>query len=118
MIKSVFKIISVEHSESLVQVLMQVNANSDIFKGHFPDQPVVPGACMLQIVKDVLADTLKLKLQLLKADNIKFLNLVTPGLDLLQLNIDYQHINEQLKIGANLMIGETVCMKFSGTFSY
>lgn len=116
MIEPVFKIILTENTENSIVAILSINADSDIFKGHFPGQPVVPGACMLQTVKEIVSDKLEMPLRLLKADNIKFLGLVEPGTDQFNLSINYQITDEQIKITANLSSGETVYMKLQGGF--
>lgn len=114
-----FKIISLNHNNNLVNAILEINQASEIFEGHFPDQPIVPGASMLQIVKDVLADALNSPLQLVKADNIKFLSLVEPSTNhQLQLDITYQLIENDIKITAGLTAGEVVCMKLQGVFQF
>jgi 3-hydroxyacyl-[acyl-carrier-protein] dehydratase len=114
--KPLFKILSLKHSDNAIDSVLEIDQLSDIFAGHFPDQPVVPGACMLQIVKEILADTLHKPLRLTKADNIKFLSLVDPSTQSLQLNITYQLANNDIKVLANLIAGEITCMKLQGTF--
>ncbi len=54
------------------------NTGHDIFKGHFPQQPVVPGVCMMQIVKDLLERHTGHKLFLQQAYQVKFLQLILP----------------------------------------
>ena len=54
------------------------NPDHAIFKGHFPGQPVVPGVCMMQIVKEVLEMALGRKMQVQQAAQMKFLQLITP----------------------------------------
>ncbi|RAW00153.1 hotdog family protein [Pseudochryseolinea flava] len=49
-----------------------------VFAGHFPGNPVVPGVCMIQIVRELLEDSLNMQLQLRTGDNIKFLNVINP----------------------------------------
>ncbi len=49
-----------------------------VFKGHFPDNPVLPGVCTLHIIGELLSKYLDLKLRLVKSDSIKFINLVVP----------------------------------------
>jgi 3-hydroxyacyl-[acyl-carrier-protein] dehydratase len=116
MIEPVFKIISTERTEDSIVTILEIDADSDILKGHFPDQPVVPGACMLQTVKEILEDNFKASLRLVKADNIKFLNLIEPQVGNLTLTINHQLIDEQLKITVNLSSADSICMKFKGTF--
>ncbi|MDB5030678.1 hypothetical protein [Mucilaginibacter sp.] len=112
-----FNIISLNHEENSVNTVLEIHQYNEIFQGHFPDHPVVPGACMLQIVKEVVTKALDKPLRLIKADNIKFLSLVEPGVNhLLQLDIAYQIIDNDIKINANLRAGEVVCMKLQGTF--
>ena len=57
------------------------NADHSIFKGHFPGQPVVPGVCMMEIVKELLQYKINKPLRLGKADNVKFLQLIVPGIE-------------------------------------
>lgn len=114
--KPLFKIISLTHTDGQIDAELQIDQQNEIFAGHFPDHPVVPGACMLQIVKEILADTVKADISLLRADNIKFLSLVEPFTDLLQLNITYQQTDSGLKINASLLAGEISCMKLQGIF--
>ncbi|MDB4926061.1 hypothetical protein [Mucilaginibacter sp.] len=112
-----FNIISLNHEENTVSAALEIHQHNEIFEGHFPDHPVVPGACMLQIVKEVLEKTFAKSLRLVKADNIKFLSLIEPGnVSTLQLNLAYQLIDGEIKINAGLMAGEVVCMKLQGTF--
>lgn len=49
-----------------------------IFKGHFPGFPIVPGVCMVQMVKEQLEIATQRTLQLQSAGNIKFLSLINP----------------------------------------
>lgn len=118
MFKPLLKILSIDHQENAINAILEIDQNSEILSGHFPDQPVVPGASMLQIVKEVLAATLNESLVLKKADNIKFLSLVEPGtIDILRLELTYKLLNDDyVNITANLIAGETICMKLQGTF--
>ncbi len=113
----IFKILALDHRENIIDVVLEIDRHNPIFEGHFPGQPVVPGACMLQLVKDVLADALNRPVRLIIAENIKFLSLLEPATDtVLHLSIDYQLADSEIKVTANLTAGETVCMKLQGVF--
>jgi 3-hydroxymyristoyl/3-hydroxydecanoyl-(acyl carrier protein) dehydratase len=43
-----------ETTPTRVQATIRLNPDHAIFAGHFPGQPVVPGVCMLQIIKELL----------------------------------------------------------------
>jgi 3-hydroxyacyl-[acyl-carrier-protein] dehydratase len=112
-----FKILSLHHGEDTINVTLEIDQHHIIFEGHFPDQPVVPGASMLQLVKEVLEKALGAPLRLKKADNIKFLSLIEPGTNQqLQLHINYQVVESDIKINANLTAGDVICMKLRGIF--
>lgn len=115
--QSIFKVLTSVPSENSVVTVLQIDQQNQIFKGHFPDEPVVPGACMLQIVKDILAKTVNTPLRLLKADNIKFLSLVKPEIGTLQLQINYFLTDPEIKVSASLTAGDLVCMKLQANFT-
>jgi 3-hydroxyacyl-[acyl-carrier-protein] dehydratase len=115
--EEIFKVESVEHADGVIKAALSINADSPIFQGHFPGQPVVPGACMLQVVKDVLADALGYKIQLKKGDNLKFVGMVVPGAsDAVALEINYKVTEDLVSVNAKLSEGNRVCFKFQGTF--
>ena len=67
-----------ETTATSVQATIRLNPAHAIFAGHFPGQPVVPGVCMLQIIKELVEKATQQPMQLVKASNIKFLTVLTP----------------------------------------
>ena len=114
----IFQIISTELSEGKIVAAIIINEQSEIFKGHFPGQPVIPGACMLQLVKDVLEDALKQSVQLKKADQIKFITMITTeNTGGLLLEMTYKDLEDGIiKVSAKLTNDHVVSFKFQGTF--
>lgn len=114
---NIFKVESIEHNDGVIKAVLLINADSPIFQGHFPGQPVIPGACMLQLVKDVLADTLGYAIQLKKGDNLKFVGMIEPETaGTVLLAISYKVIENSISANAKLSEGDRACFKFQGTF--
>jgi 3-hydroxyacyl-[acyl-carrier-protein] dehydratase len=57
---------------------IRVNEDHEIFKGHFPDNPVMPGVCMMQISKEITSDFTGKKLFMESCSNVKFMALINP----------------------------------------
>ena len=64
--------------EGCFQITIELNKNHDIFKGHFPETPVVPGVCIIQMVKEIATEILKKEVILKKADTIKYVSVINP----------------------------------------
>ncbi|MDB5235134.1 MAG: 3-hydroxyacyl-ACP dehydratase [Hymenobacter sp.] len=62
----------------VIVATIRLNPAHPIFEGHFPGMPVVPGVCMLQIVKECLEERLGFSLLMMRASNLKFLTVLTP----------------------------------------
>jgi 3-hydroxyacyl-[acyl-carrier-protein] dehydratase len=104
-------------NDALLKTTITLNPAHDIFKGHFPGQPIVPGVCMMQMIKEVLEDHLDKKLQLVKADNIKFLSFIDPNQHKqVGLEIKMSIIEGQVKVDAQLANEGVVFLKFKGIF--
>ena len=61
-----------EKGSFTAQILL--NKDHDIFKGHFPGNPVTPGVCMMQIVKELTEECIGMKVLLKSASNVKLAN--------------------------------------------
>ena len=51
---------------------VRMNKSHGIYKAHFPDNPVTPGVCLVQMAEEILELHLGKKLFLQKAKDIKF----------------------------------------------
>jgi 3-hydroxyacyl-[acyl-carrier-protein] dehydratase len=73
-----FDISHLETTASDVSCLLTINAGHKIFEGHFPGQPVVPGVCLMQMVKELFEQVLGKKMNLQTASEMKFLAVINP----------------------------------------
>jgi 3-hydroxyacyl-[acyl-carrier-protein] dehydratase len=73
-----FKIVSLETEEGSINALLEINVGHRIFEGHFPNQPVVPGVCMMQMVKEIVEQALDKKTDISAAAEMKFLAVIDP----------------------------------------
>jgi len=116
--KPLFSILKLTHSGSSIIADLDINTDSEIFPGHFPGHPVVPGACMLQLVKDVLEATLNKTLRLKKAGQLKFISMIDPNVvQTVQLDITYA-TNEEIEVTAKLISQGAACFKLQGVFLF
>ena len=51
---------------------------SFIYKAHFPDDPITPGVCIIQIAKELLEDYAQKRYTIKTIKNVKFLNVISP----------------------------------------
>ena len=51
---------------------------SFIYKAHFPNEPVTPGVCIIQIAKELLEDYAQKHYTIKAIKNVKFLNVISP----------------------------------------
>ena len=75
-----YKVTHSEHineTDWVVQVML--NPQHAIYNGHFPQQPVVPGVCMLQIIKECIEKIQQAPLQYKQIASCKFLSVINPN---------------------------------------
>jgi 3-hydroxyacyl-[acyl-carrier-protein] dehydratase len=87
----------------------------DIFKGHFPGNPVVPGVCTIAIVKELLQLQVGKPLMLRSTGNVKFLQLVTPDICPV-IKINWKADGEGYVVKASLTRDEAALFKFDGNY--
>ena len=113
-----YTILVINTQSTPVNITLQLNEKHAIYNGHFPGQPVVPGACLMQIIKEITEVIIEGKLQMLRADELKFLTPVNPvDNNILHGNISYVvDDNAQMNVVANLSQNNTVCFKCKMAF--
>lgn len=91
------------------------NPQHDIFKGHFPGQPIVPGVCMMEMVKELLEQLTDSKLWLRAAGQVKFLRFVTPD-TVPVVNVSWQEEATGYNVNASFKNDDGDLFKLSGNF--
>ena len=88
---SLYTIQSKQRQDDAAQYVLVLNAEHEIYKAHFPGQPITPGVCLLQIAKELLEGFSNLTLEISHIKNVKFLSIVSP-IDLKQVAFELDHI--------------------------
>lgn len=111
-----FTIRDTESSPTEIWAELIINADHKIFEGHFPNQPVVPGVCMMQMIKEILELVLGKETNLLHAAEMKFLAIINPQANnLVHASIKYAADESgAVNIVASLFKDELVHFKFKG----
>jgi 3-hydroxyacyl-[acyl-carrier-protein] dehydratase len=114
-----YTIEKITEANATVEVMVKLNKEHEIFKGHFPNQPLLPGACMLQMTREILQDFLQRNMRLVKADDIRFSSMVDPTTNKELKFILPFNFNETQQVSVNgkiLNIEDIVCCKVKATF--
>jgi 3-hydroxyacyl-[acyl-carrier-protein] dehydratase len=101
-----------------ISAVIALNPEHPVFEGHFPGNPILPGVCTVQIVKEILELVFKTAMILEKAGNIKYLGFVSPvSSPQLQLNLVVkEHVSGVWNCSATVIAsGNTVC-SFKGEY--
>jgi 3-hydroxyacyl-[acyl-carrier-protein] dehydratase len=95
-----------------------LNKDHDIFKGHFPNHPVTPGVCMIQIIKELTESIVEKPLFMHKASNVKFMALINPEINPdLKLELDISGSGEsEYKVKNVSYFDDTVALKLVSTY--
>lgn len=95
-----------------------LNPEHEIYKGHFPGNPVVPGVCLLHILKSICSDIVKKPAMLRTGDTIKYLQVINPNV---ATDMSWEiYVNETDEHSFNVRCITSwkgmVCFKFVGGF--
>lgn len=96
-----------------------INAGHEVFSGHFPGNPVTPGVCMIQIIKEITQQVLKAPLTLTSAVNVKFTAIINPNVTP-NVSLAFEIVKndkEDITIKNTATFNDTVALKLTCSFS-
>lgn len=113
LIKGFYKLNEIRKTdENEYEALIHLNKDHDVFKGHFPGNPVAPGVCMLQILKEITAEIVDKKLVMESSNNIKFMALINPEVTPdLRLSIVLNNEDNLVNVRSICYFNDTVALK-------
>jgi len=117
LIEGLYSVVSFEKEEQTVNAKIKLNPNHEVFKGHFPGNPVMPGVCMIQMIKELTEQATGKTLFLSVASNIKFMAIINPEInDVVQLDIAISEVENQIKVKNTVHFEDTLALKLNATF--
>lgn len=113
---TVTQTVTVSSSDYIFSVVL--NTIHRIYEGHFPQQPVVPGVCMIQMIREVAEKVTGQALMFSSITNIKFLALVVPTVNSqLTIKLSLDKIDDGFSAKASVESGDKTFLSLKGNLS-
>jgi len=119
LLKNFYKVISIENTaENKYLAVISVNEEHAVFKGHFPGNPIMPGVCMMQIIKELTEQISGSSLFMQSLSNVKFMALINPfNTPELRLELEVSMTETDLvKVKNITYFDDTVALKLSSVY--
>lgn len=119
LLKDFYKVEQLDKTdEGKYTAIVFLNNQHDVFKGHFPGNPVTPGVCMMQIIKELTQEMVGRSLVMTTSSNVKFMALINPDVNpklKLELEISGDATTE-FKVKNTTSFEETVALKLTNVY--
>ena len=119
LLKDFYTIISLDKKDgNKYEAVLTINEKHEVFNGHFPGNPIMPGVCMMQIIKELAEKVTQQTLMMQSLTNVKFMALINPEVTPeLKLELDIVETEEgTVKVKNTTTFHETVALKLSSTY--
>lgn len=112
----VFKITRISDNEQTYRYSAEIYSEHPIFNGHFPQAPVVPGVCTMNMIKECIADVLSYDVRYNYIKECKFLSAITPSTHkIVDVDITLKQIDDQMNVVATVLSAQETMMKLKAT---
>ena len=115
MLNDLYAVSDLKSENETITCVVSFDAAHAIFKGHFPDQPVVPGVCSMALVKNLLEAAVGGPLLLQRSGNVKFLQLLLPHNEP-EVSIAFEQKETGIQANATFTLEEKAVFKMSGFY--
>ena len=117
LIEALYSTLKFTKEDGTATATVKLNKDHEVFRGHFPDNPIMPGVCMIQLIKELTEKALDKELFLSSVSNVKFMAIINPEKnDMLEVVL---HITEEdglAKIKNTISIDDTLALKMNAQF--
>lgn len=105
----------VEQGDMMRKVAM--NADHEIYKAHFPGDPITPGVCLVQMATEMLQEIYGKHLELAEVNRIKYRNMVKPTDSPAYFFTPMSEDDESMKVKVLVKDGEKVFTEMTLSYS-
>lgn len=107
-----------EKSDKHLIVDVTIDPTHEVYKGHFPQQPITPGVILVEMARKILSEHTKTKLTLTSAKELKFLAPIIPSENTtITIDISFEKVENTYKVACLYTSEEKTFTKLKGLFS-
>lgn len=108
---------SLDQDDSGYTLPFAINKESQVFEGHFPNQPILPGVVMIELVQRAAELVVGEELAMKSAGNFKFLKMIDPvKLPSANLNFTITEKEDGWRVKAQIKNKEDIYFKADGFY--
>lgn len=99
---------------------VRLNASHEIYQAHFQGNPITPGACIVQMTKELSEEITTKRLQITQIKNLKFIKIIIPHeYPEIYFQVSLKQNEENNSYNSKVLVfnGEVVFAKISLNFS-
>jgi 3-hydroxyacyl-[acyl-carrier-protein] dehydratase len=98
--------------------LVRLNEQHPLYQGHFPGNPVVPGVCQIEMIKEIFSEIIHKNVLLTESDTIKFLAIIVPQkYPVLEIKVSgRQQVEKSWDVNGTISNDSILFLKFKGVF--
>jgi len=111
-----YKVISKNIAGESWSFVLSLNAAHPVYKGHFPQQAIAPGAMLTEMVRHIIETETGSKLEFVSARNIKFLNMLIPEKAQNVVLTMTVKTGDEISVQAEARLGEATYFKISSVY--
>jgi 3-hydroxyacyl-[acyl-carrier-protein] dehydratase len=118
LLNDLFIVDGMEKENGTLAATLRVRFPHAIFDGHFPGRPVLPGACLVQLVQELATALAGKDVRLTRAGQVKFISMIEPVPDQpIQITVTgKQDPPGEWNLTAEAICAGSLCFRFKGTF--
>jgi len=117
LIQNLYSIQSFTANGESVSASVKLNKDHEVFKGHFPGNPIMPGVCTIQLVKELTEKALKKELFLSVVSNVKFMAIINPEKnDTIQVSLHISEEEGNIIVKNSVSFDDTLALKSNARF--
>ncbi len=118
LLKGFYKVNSLDVADTVATAHITINKDHEVFKGHFPNNPVTPGVCMMQIIKELTEEVSGKSLFMESASNVKFMAIINPEKNPdLKLVLNISETENGYRVKNTTTFEDTLALKLSTTYA-
>ncbi len=112
-----YSVISDATTDNTATVAVSINPKHEVYEGHFPNQPVAPGAALTQMVIDEASRLFAHGRMFVGVKQVKFLSVLDPNkTSILTMEYTFVERDALLQFACTGKNEETIFFKINGTF--